>query len=83
LDTSSDGSEAPAVERFAGVAEIRSACAWPVHLPIGLGHHHRLALMDSGLRWADLNLERPCATPVICHPTEKCWKTISITRIGL
>jgi len=30
---------------------------WPVHLPVGLGHEHRLALMDRDLRRSDRNLE--------------------------
>ena len=54
-----------------GVAEIQPAFAGPVHLPVGLGHQHRLPLMDGDLRGADLNLERhvelsfrcPSATP--------------------
>src|ERR1700730_14652921 len=53
----------PRSRAIAGVAEIQSACAWSVHLPVRLGHHHRLALMDSGLRWADLNLERHVRLP--------------------
>ena len=41
-----------------GVAEIKPACAGPDHLPVGVGHQHRLTLMDGDLRRADLNLER-------------------------
>ena len=40
-----------------GVAEIQPALAGPVHLPIRLGHQHRLPLMNGDLRRADLNLE--------------------------
>jgi ABC-type dipeptide/oligopeptide/nickel transport system permease component len=40
-----------------GIAEIKSAVAWPVHPPVGFGEQHRLPLMDGDLSWADLNLE--------------------------
>ena len=41
-----------------GVAKIQPTFARPVHLPVGLGHQHRLPLMDGDLGGADLHLER-------------------------
>jgi hypothetical protein len=40
-----------------GVAEVKPALAWPIHLTIRLGDQYRLRLMDCDERWADLNLE--------------------------
>ena len=51
-----------------GVTEIQPTFAGPVHLPVRLGHQHRLSLMDGDLGRTNLNLERHFIHPRACQP---------------